>query len=388
MSTLAIEFLSKIMNNVRRNRPRLTMSHLFDRRIERNIYGNSVFVWFMTEGCRWDQRGGCTMCNHGLGNKISTDQMIRAIDNGLSSLDFDVAEVFVTPSGSLLDENEVPKEVRQHIYQKISRFPTKYFAFETRAEFITEKNIEQLVKTINNKKIGIEIGLESSDIFIQKYCVNKGNTTQHFINAAKLLAKYNIECIANISLGTAFLDDKEALDDAVNTTKWALSNGADLAVLFPLHIKPFTLLSCLNNEGYYRQPSLWSLVEALDRLDSVLLKKTDISWYRNHYIDKSKIIASPTTCIRCSENVLNLLDTYRMKRDIEIVNKLKSITCDCKNKWKSEIEMSSSLNLFERIWEKYEFLSKMFSLNDWLVSHGHLLKEEMKYNFNNRSTNK
>lgn len=207
--------LNDFMRYIRRKRPRLLRSETYVSRYEKTTRGSSAFIWFLTNGCSWDQEGGCTMCNHGLGHKIDSEEMVYSIQKALAQLPKDIKELFISPSGSMLDEKEVPKSVLQVIYEEIDKLNLDFFAFETRAETITYENIEKLSKIKNIKQIGVEIGLESADPWILKYCINKGNRIEDFINALKILSSLNILCMANVSLGSAFLSEREAIEDAV-----------------------------------------------------------------------------------------------------------------------------------------------------------------------------
>jgi len=317
------------------------------------------------------------MCNYGRGHKISDADMVCAVEEGISELGPGISELSVSPSGSLLDANEVPLQVRDKIFEIVNAQPINGFTFETRAETVTEGSIGHLVTSLGSKSLGVEMGLESSNPWVQRYCVNKGNTPAAFVAAGSILAKYNLQCLANISLGTAFLTPKEALLDAFQSVSWALANGAHTAMLFPLHVKPYTLLEWLYRRGYYRPASLWSLVEVLHILGPELQGRTDISWYRNCYIDESKIVTSPTTCPNCIEAVLQLLDEYRAKRSPRAIEELRSIQCSCREQWREEIDTGDDRPLRERVFEIYRELAVDFSFSEWWSANGMTLLQEM-----------
>ena len=371
-----INFLSLIMKKIHDKRPRLSIKETSYNRIEQTKAGCSANVWFMTKGCQWDSVGGCTMCNYGRGFDLNEQEIINAVKQGLSALPNDVSELFLSPSGSLIDPQEVPPIVRQEIYKLINKHSTDYFAFETRAEFINKEALDEIKRMISNKNIGIEIGLESANPWIRKFCINKGNQLEDFINAAQLIKKYDFECLANVSLGTAFLTPREALSDAVNSSRWALENGAHTVVLFPMHVKPYTLLEWLYKKGYYKPPTLWMFIEALYNIGPENINNIDISWYKSGYSDESKIIASPDSCDKCKPTVYNLLDKYRKTRDFDIVYKLHNFKCGCKQMEDEATELQKPLK--ERIFEIYSILAEDFELTHWFKDNRNNLMEQME----------
>ena len=374
-------FLSQVMKHIRQERPKLNKNTNFYNRVERSRGGNYVEVWFLTEGCTWDAKGGCTMCNYGCGEYRTEKEIVDAVRDGINAISVDVQELVVSPSGSMLDTQEVPDNARREIFRLIRRFPTNQFVFETRPDTITNDVVNEYVESIPDKKLGIEMGLESSNPWIQKYCINKGSHPQEFLAAAKIIKNYNVDVIANISLGTAFLTPKEAVDDAVSSVEWALSNFADIAVVFPLHVKPYSLLAWLLHNGLYHPPSLWSLVEVLKCVDPIILDRIEISWYRSYYADPSKLIASPTTCKLCIDEVMCWLDEYRDKRSLHAVNRLNEISCHCKEKWRSDFNVGTVLQLPERVEKVYKRLKDDYKLHKWWDIHGAELTRELLEEF-------
>lgn len=353
------KFLSKVMQQLRLSRRMTTSPAIFYNRLEKSKAGNYVEVWFKTDGCQWDSKnGGCTICNYGHSNNTSEEEMIHAVKNGLSAIEVNVDELVVSPSGSMLDPIEVPASTRRSIFSLVNDFPTPYFIFETRADTIKDDVIKEFSQLVKNKKLGVEVGLESSNPWIQRFCINKGSHPNFFYRASNVLKTYGIESIANISLGVPFLSAIEAIDDCVKSILWSFSNGANLAVVFPLHVKPNTLLEWLYKENLYKPPSLWSLVEVLSRVGPVLAEKTDISWYRSYYDDATKIIASPDTCPVCIDKVYKLLDNYRATRNYSTIKELIEFNCQCKEDWRKEVDKYPEVELTKRVWTFYKHIGE------------------------------
>ena len=369
-------FLSLVMKEIRSKRPLLSIDEVYYMRIEKAKVGRSATLWFMTNGCSWDALGGCTMCNHGRGHNLDEKETISAVLQGLAALPPDIAELFFLASGSLLDPLEVPPAIRREIYKLISKQPVGYLGIETRAEHVNEPELNLIKENLGAKNIGIEIGLESANLFIRRFCVNKGNSLNDFIAAASLVNKYQFECLANVALGNAFLTHNEALEDAVRSTHWALDNGANTVVLFPIHVKPYTLLEWLYKKGYYKLPTLWLFIETLYRIGPERIGQVDISWYKSGYSDTSKIVISPDSCEKCKPAIYLLLDEFRQKRSFDVICLLYNMDCSCKSHLQESANTALPLN--ERVFEMYSVLAEDFGLTDWFNINKTSIKKTME----------
>jgi len=300
--------------------------------------------------------------------------MVGFVQEGLESIDKSIYELYVSPSGSLLDEREVPAEARRDILQLVDKFPTKRFSFETRPETITGLLVDELHELVPSKRVAVGFGLESANPWILDHCVNKSGANDSFASAAAQL--HDIDLYANVSLGSAFLGVAEAIDDAVGSVEWAFAHGADLALVFPMHVKEYTLLNWLYRRGLYSPPSLWSLIEVLERLDSSLIAKVSISWYRDDYGADIGIVASPTTCPECQEEVLLALDEFRAEATPEAVEKLRQLRCECRQAWAAELEAPVE-PLARRVFNAYRLIAEEMGFMDWWESNASTLAAEM-----------
>lgn len=350
-------FLSAVMRKVRAGRPRLELSEPFFTRLERVPRGNYVEVWFLTSGCSWDARGGCTMCNYGAGPRALPPQfMQQAVARALAELPVEPAELMVSPSGGMLDEREVPRLARTAIFQEMSRSKSELLMIETRAETATAARLQEFRDAFPDRALAIEFGLESSSPWISEFCVNKGAEPERFVTAAAAARARKIAVYANVCVGTAFLSEREAVEDAVQTARWAWANGASRVVLFPLHVKRFTLLHELHQAGRYAQTSLWTLVECLHRLGPGNSHRLEIAWYKTYYTQESKATFPPTTCAQCVSQVVEQLDRYRQTLDFAVVEELAAFPCPCREQWQRGLCADEPLPLSARVGRAYEFL--------------------------------
>ncbi|MCK5688654.1 hypothetical protein KAI87_05245 [Myxococcota bacterium] len=351
-------FLSQVMRASRKLRPMTEAIRVSESYRESLVDGDSVQLWFPTDGCTWD---GCTMCDYGKAMGTSADSMVEAVRRGMRALDFhNLKYLQILPSGSIFDEREVPLQAQLQIFDIMRESKVPVLFFETRAETVTHEALSRLREHIGSEQeIGIMIGLESSSAAVQRYCVNKGSSPQIFEKAAEIAHSHQMTVIANISLGTAFLSPTEAMDDAHQSLLWALSHGADNATLFTMMVKPHTLLHLLHKSERYSAPSLWAMVEVLRRVGPELISKVGISWYRRSF--NVPIVQSPTSCELCETDVLSHLDEFFARRSWDVVEELSQWPCSCRSKWEQSLQKPTTL-LSERVVETYDYLAEELSL--------------------------
>lgn len=72
-----------------------------------------------------------------------------------------------------------------------------------------------------------------------------------FVEIIKLIHSFDISVIANLLVGIPFLTSKEQLKNALESIKWCEEHEIDEIDLFPINIKPYTLLYKLDASNTY-----------------------------------------------------------------------------------------------------------------------------------------
>ena len=136
--------LKNVMQKVYNDRKPLKREIISQVRTE--TVNDSAFceIWFMTKGCTHDAEGGCTMCNYGKGHDVDETAVIHELAKQIENLPEKLQELIVTPSGSMLDDAEVPEAMRKRIFGLLEHTQCKDFYIETRADSITQEKLESL----------------------------------------------------------------------------------------------------------------------------------------------------------------------------------------------------------------------------------------------------
>ncbi|MEW5982599.1 MAG: hypothetical protein AB1806_09535 [Acidobacteriota bacterium] len=303
--------------------------------------------------------------------------MVRFVQRALDSIEGPVDELLVSPSGSMLDESEVPLDARRSIFELMASFRAPKVCIETRAETVSQDTLDELSATIPGKGIAVEMGVESSSPWVRRFCINKMGTANAFSHAVGLLKERRMRVYANLALGNAFLSPAEAVADASRSVEWVLENGADLALVFPMHVKPYTLLEWLYRRSWYHPPSLWSLVEVLVRTKSTSLLAVSAAWFRCDHARELGMLASPSSCDRCRTRLLDRLSDFRAAPGAKTLSRLASESCECRAEWQLQLGRTPAGSLPERVLACYDELATGLGLSEWWAIHRHDIADEM-----------
>lgn len=360
-------FLRPIMRTIYQNRRPLPREPLTVVRHEIADGRAMCEVWFMTEGCAYDREGGCTMCNYGKGHKVDDDTILARLKQSFQELPDADYNLVINPSGSFLDEREVCFRLRHGIYELLDGISFESLTVESRADVITERSLTELRNCYPDKRVSIEIGVETLDACLLRNSVNKGVSVSEIEAAIEKVHGAGLRCVANIGLGLPFVSERANIEITYRSVLNAFEMGFDAVILFPYHIKPGTMLEVLYSNDRYQCVSLWALIEVLDKLPPTLLPDVNISWYRNYYTDKTKIISSPDTCAECQESVLELLDKYKSAPCKNSLSSLEQEACGCRSRWRAGLKQQTDHVEYAMFEDDYRFLAGYFHMDDELL---------------------
>jgi len=290
------------------------------------------------KGCEWARKtGGCTMCAFGkkaeeIGKNFSPEDLLALYE---ISIDLTRNErplnLTIHNGGSFLNDNEIPFDTQLKICKKVNQHPSlKKLFIESRVEFINGQKIKSLKNELQNKTLIIGIGLEAQDDKIRNIFIKKGLDKKDYGKAVKLLKENGVRVLTYVFLKPICLTEKEAIEEAIKTIKYAFEAGTDEIALEVAFIQEGTLMAKLFKEKKYKPPWLWSIIE--------IIKKT----YRlgpihiGGFEDEPPPIAIPSNCPLCSSKIKNFLQQYREIHDINLLNELR---CNCYNVWKRKVKI-------------------------------------------------
>ncbi len=297
--------------------------------------GTAISIVLATRGCSHALgiSGGCTMCSYlldGTNERVSSENIIRQFESAITQFEHVAVPVSVKmyTSGSFLDPAEVPVDARHAILNYLSKDERiREVVLESRPQYVTTESLGEISELLSGKTVEIGMGLESGSDIIRALCVNKGFSTEDFQRAVTIAREHDVGTRAYILVKPPFLTERDALIDSLNAAVTAASMGVTTLSVNPVNIQRATLVEKMWQNGEYRPPWLWTVVEML------ILARARIS-------TDVRIVCDPVAagkprgthnCGVCDGTVTAAIRKFSLDQD---VTSLVSLTCDCKSIWR------------------------------------------------------
>lgn len=266
----------------------------------------------------------------------------------LKNLDSSVDTVLLSTNGSFLDENQISFEFLCSILELISKSHVKNVEIETHYKDVSLDRLKLLKQFLPNKKLIIEMGLETINSKYQSYIVMKGVNIPDFEKTIALIHNMAMDVECNVMVGLPFLSEKEQFEDALATIRWVFEHQCT-PVLFPVNIKPYTVLMDMYQSGHYAPISQWMIPILLDSLSAEQLERITVAWYGNRediYSLCSMRTIFPVSCDKCKKQIfefyIRFLHTKSgSDRKKELVKLFSSVRCNCSSQIKCAIKKTS-----------------------------------------------
>lgn len=289
--------------------------------------------------CCHDAEGNCIMCNYGSGAPIQSRKALESqFDAHIFAIGADLKTLILCTNGSFLDDRNVPIDIQESLMKRAQASVASTVIIETHVDTLSMDKLRMVRQNIPSKEIILELGLESADPFVQKNCYLKEIPLEHLAAVMNCAQQKGFLFQLNVILGAPFLTVSEQIDDTERAIRWALDHHA-LSALFPMNIKPYTLLQYVYSKNLYAPISHWAMPLLLARFSPDELARIDLAWYGNRQIEYDTAgIATvfPRDCPQCSHLLQSFYQSYVLTPDgierrafVDHVLSVGSTRCDC-----------------------------------------------------------
>jgi archaeosine synthase beta-subunit len=302
--------------------------------------GKAIFIVLPTPGCAWavSGSGGCTMCSYVADSpleKVDADILVDIFKKSMNKHHLNektVVKIFV--SGSFLNPDEIPKRARDEILNFLKdQKNVEEVVVESRPEFITKEVLKECCESLGEKIFEIGIGLETSNDYTRREKINKGFSREDFERAVDTIKntelKCNVRAKAYIFVKPILTSEKDAIKEAINSAEYAESVGASRISFCPATIHKDTLMELLWRGGSYQPPWIWSIMEIIKHVR----RSVDIPVIMDTAGFGSR--RGPYNCKKCNSRLKDMIIQSNLDQSIP-----EDLECECKDKWRSEIEFS------------------------------------------------
>ncbi len=208
--------------------------------------------------CPWH----CLMCDlwkHTLLHSVPTGAIPAQIDYALEQFDVQPQQLKLYNSGSFFDSAAIPPEDYPAIAQRVAF--ADHIIVEAHPRLIGERTLR--FRDLLRGSLEVAMGLETThpDVLPR---LNKRFSLAQFAEAAALLRRAGIAVRAFVLVKPPFLNDAQAVEWAVNSTRFAFDCGATVVSLIPTR-SGNGALERLRAAGEFSPPSLPLLEQSLER---------------------------------------------------------------------------------------------------------------------------
>lgn len=352
-------FLCNAMKTIRADRKLISPNNVFTYYTS----GELGRLWLQTPACKNSKNGNCTVCNYWNGNRIS-DVVDKVINADIHFADEKI--LLVNTCGSCLDPYELDYLEQEKLLKWLNEVRPEDIILETHLNTLDRDTILKVRELLHDKRVSFEIGVESVSTDVLFYSINKPFSADRLREKLELIHSVHASCIANVLIGAPFLTNQEQIMDSVVTIRALLEAGVDNLVLFPVNIKPYTLLEFLYKEGIYKQIRADMLVKVLEQVPVNELHKVDISWYGEH---AEKDVIGPYYCPKCQSSLKSLISDFVSTKTAEkrksILLKMSEQVCTCER----EIDNYFQISYYERLKIGYDLISKKVLLRNSAIKN-------------------
>lgn len=295
--------------------------------------GRMLQVWINTPACRFSLVGKCSICDYWDGT-ASEQAVIKACEY-IEQVGNEYDILLLNTCGSCFCEEELPYQELLRVMRTVAKTSIRRVIIESHLAYVTAEKMQRIKEILIGKEVFLEYGQESTSWDVLKYCLNKPSMCMKY-NVIHKLQNIGVGIMANVVLGIPFLTVQQRVDDSVESICSLLEDGMDEVVLFPVNIKPYTLVRYLYDKGYYKQVNAIEILEVLDQFEPKELSRIELAWFEPQR-DKLEAYGERSFgayyCPECGQKLLKHFLDYRSAVDgterKRILQTARAELCDC-----------------------------------------------------------
>ena len=218
--------------------------------VVRPVFGAlELIVVFYTRRCRY-QCSFCTLPLTSAYGDVPFDDVKSQLDQALEFAGQDsarVRQISLGNEGSILDEQTFPHEQLEHVVRSCAHLPAvEDVVLETRAEFVSEQLLDELLAWAAPARLTLKIGLESADDHIRERILRKRMDLQQFESVVRLLGRKGVALATYVLIkADPSHSDEAGRADAIATCEYLKTLCRDAGT--PLTLRVNTMYRAANS---------------------------------------------------------------------------------------------------------------------------------------------
>ena len=299
--------------------------------------GDMIEICFLSRRCFHDSQGACLMCDYGtVSGTFSIERYLYEMDQALKEQGNGKGTLLLSTNGSFLDTKQIDQALFENVLIRAAHTSIPVIEIETHYKDVTQQILARIKALLVGKVIVLEMGLESVSQQYQNAVIMKDINLLEYAKTMKLIQQFGFQVETNIMIGLPFMSMKAQYDSAIDTIHWSFAHNGR-PVLFPINIKPYTLLMEAYHAGHYQPVSAWMLPLILDALPEEWLGGIAVAWYGNRedvYEESRDRVVFPRACPSCSKRIYAYFEKLHdivdgRERKAQLTHLFSSSNCSC-----------------------------------------------------------
>jgi uncharacterized Fe-S cluster-containing MiaB family protein len=299
--------------------------------------------------------------------------MVRAVEIAVAQLAPTTETLWVSAFDTLWD-GEVPPEARRRIFEILATTPAKTIITECHPNSVRPAAVAECVKQLEGHVFGLELGVETMDEFTRYASVNKPFSNELLERSVRCIRELGALPWANLIVGLPFLDTQEVVEGAAWSIGEALRLGFGRVVLFPNHVKEYTVAHLLAAANRYSPPDLWVMRDVIARVPADTMHNIYFAWLdpRPHP-GAPRVVYEPDAS--STVDLRHALECFNRSRDYVAIQKALALP------WSRPRTTDKRLPLVDRLLSQYRWLSEDHGEAGWWARHGEEVRAEVELGY-------
>jgi radical SAM enzyme (TIGR01210 family) len=340
----------------------------------RQVSDTYAEVWFPSSGCIWDKLGHCTTCNYGSPVPVDADVTVRAVEIAMQNIAPTTELLWISAFDSL-QEREVPAAIRRRVFELVAQSSVKAVVTETHPASVRAETVAEVVQALGDRSFGVELGTETMDEFVRYACLNKPFSNTQLARAVSTLHEQGARAWCNLIVGIPFLTRDEVIRGSIDSVLRAFDLGFDEIVLFPNHVKEYTLAYWLAEAGRYTAPDLWYLRDVLAGTPTEALRNVHLAWLDlKPHPGAARVEFEPAQV--AAERLRSILDRFNVDRNPSTLDEAFELDEPARH-----TADSTGTTLVTRLGSDFAWLAEMYEESGWWQANGAEIMAELQAGF-------
>jgi radical SAM enzyme (TIGR01210 family) len=326
----------------------------------------------------WDKLGHCTTCNYGSPVPVDTYATVQAVRIAMQNIAPTTDLLWISAFDSL-QEREVPAAARRQIFELVAQSPVKTVLTETHPASVRAATVAEVVQALGDRSFGVGLGTETMDEFVRYVCLNKPFSNTQLARAVTTIHEQGAQAWCNLIVGIPFLTRDEVIRGSIDSVQRAFDLGFDEIVLFPNHVKEYTLAYWLAQSDRYTAPDLWYLRDVLAGTPTEALRHVHLAWLDlKPHPGAAKVGFEPAQV--ATERLRSILDRFNVDQNPSTLDEAFRLDEPAQHTLEG-----ADTDIVTRLGSNFAWLAETYEESGWWQANGAEIMAELQKGFQSSS---